>query len=419
MSSNVRPLSHMPYFEQLAELSNDSAEWRSASAALVVLRLFDGWMTDGAAVVSTDAPGLQAVRAQISEMDARDSGRALLSSIVEAMVYAEKPRIVTVAPRLMAYARSLQQEAKWPLAADVYRTLLAYATPVESSDTVIAANMQLGRCLRVMADWEEALACFAEASQIATMHDDMMSILRARIQEANIAIDRGNLPYAETLLDDTIVKAKESGLSEIGATAIHDRAHLASRRGQHETAVTLQFQAFKGVRNQMARDRVLNDLGSSFAQLGVYSAARDAFLVVAATAQEQYMRWTATINLLDVAAHERREPLFEQYRRDLEHAALPPALATYYYIYVAQGYRAFDQLSLATAAITCAIELATSNQLGQARYEAEEIFDGLRREQSREESKERRIARSTTWSPEVQGIAHALHELRTVAGVED
>jgi hypothetical protein len=270
----------------------------------------------------------------------------------------------------------------------------------------------------VMADWEEALSCFASASQIATMNDDVMNILRARIQEAHIAIDRGNLPYAETLLDDTIVRAAESGLAEIGATAIHDRAHLAGRRGQHEHAVTLQFQAFKGVRNQMARDRVLNDLGSSFAQLGVYSAARDAFLVVAATAQEQYMRWTATINLLDVAAHERRQPLFEQYRRDLEDASLPPALETYYYIYVAQGYRAFDQLSLATAAISRAIELATSNQLGQARFEAEEIFEELQRDQSRADRFERTEAQRTAWSPEVQGIANALHELRTMAGVE-
>lgn len=418
MSSNAIPLSHMPYFEQLAELATDSAEWRGTSAALVVLRLFDSWMTEGASVVANDAPGLKAVREQISGMDVRDTTRGLLSSIVETMAYAEKPRMVTVAPRLSAYGRTLQQEAKWALAADVYRTVLAYATPIESADTVIAANMQLGRCLRVMADWEEALACFASASQIATMNDDVMNILRARIQEANIAIDRGNLPYAETLLDETIVRAAESGLAEIGATAIHDRAHLAGRRGQHERAVTLQFQAFKGVRNQMARDRVLNDLGSSFAQLGVYSAARDAFLVVAATAQEQYMRWTATINLLDVAAHERRQPLFEQYRRDLEDASLPPALATYYYIYVAQGYRAFDQHSLATAAISRAIELATLNQLGQARFEAEEIFEELQRDKSRVERLEMNGAQRTTWSPEVQGIANALHELRTMAGVE-
>lgn len=418
MSSIARPLSHLPYFEQLAELATDSAEWRRTSAALVVLRLFDSWMTDGASVVANEARGLQQVREQIAAMDSRDTTRGLLSSIVETMVYAEKPRTVTVAPRLLAYGRTLQQEAKWALAADVYRTVLAYTTPIESSDTVIAANMQLGRCLRVMADWEEALACFASASQIATINDDMMNILLARIQEAHIAIDRGNLPYAETVLDETIARAKESGLADIRATAIHDRAHLASRRGRHEEGLLLQFEAFKGVRNQMSRDRVLNDLGASFVQLGVYTAARDAFLVVAATAQEQYMRWTATINLLDVAVHERREPLFEQYRRDLEDAALPPSLATYYYIYVAQGYRAFDQLSLATAAVGRAIELATSNQLGQARFEAEELLDRLNRDVAKEAREEREAIRGTIWSPQVRDIANALHELRTMAGVE-
>ena len=199
MSSIARPLSHLPYFERLAELANDSTEWRSVSAALVVLRLFDSWMTAGAEVVVDDAPGLNAVREQIAAMDIRDTTRGLLSSIVESMVVAEQPRIVTVAPRLMAFGRALQHAAKWPLAADIYRTVLSYATPVANADTVIQANMQLGRCLRVLAEWDESLTCFAAASQVATMTDDMMSILRARIQEANIAIDRGNLPYAETL----------------------------------------------------------------------------------------------------------------------------------------------------------------------------------------------------------------------------
>jgi tetratricopeptide (TPR) repeat protein len=219
------------------------------------------------------------------------------------------------------------------------------------------------------------------------------------------------------LLDETIVRAKESGLSEIGSTATHDRALVAHQRGQFDEAVVLQYSALKGVRNQIARDRVLNDLGSSFAQLGVYSAARDAFLVVAATAQEQYMRWTATINLLDVAVHEHREPLFEQYRRDLEGAALPPTLATYYYIFIAKGYRAFDQPSLARAAITRAIELATSNKLGQARFEAEEFYESLAIETARDE-RDIRVVRSATWSPAVDGIVNALHELRTMAGVE-
>ncbi|MEP7086054.1 MAG: hypothetical protein ABI884_01870, partial [Gemmatimonadota bacterium] len=200
MSSIARPLAHMPYFEKLAELANDTPEWRSVSAALVMLRLFDSWMTTGAEAVLDDAPGLSAVRDQIAVMDIHDTTRGLLSSIVESMVIAEQPRIVTVAPRLMAYARALQHGAKWQLAADTYRTVLSYAKPISDAETVIQANMQLGRCLRVLAEWDESLTCFAAASQVATMTDDVMSILRARIQEANISIDRGNLPHAEALL---------------------------------------------------------------------------------------------------------------------------------------------------------------------------------------------------------------------------
>ncbi len=418
MSSIARPLAHMPYFETLGELTNDSTEWRSISAALVMLRLFDSWMTSGAEVVFDDAPGLNAVRDQIAAMDIRDTTRGLVSSIVESMVIAEQPRIVTVAPRLMAYGRALQHAAKWQLAADIYRTVLSYATPVEDAETVIQANMQLGRCLRVMAEWDESLTCFAAASQVATMTDDMMSILRARIQEANISIDRGNLPHAETLLDATIEEAKEAGLTEVRATATHDRALVAFRRGRFEDAVVLQYEALKGVRNQMARDRVLNDLGASFAQLGVFTAARDAYLVVAATAQEQYMRWTATLNLLDVAVQERRETLFEQYRRDLDGASLPPTLQTYYFIYMAQGHRAFDQLPLAKAAVSRAIEVATQNQLGQLRFEAEELFGELESQELRER-RETRLSTKATWSSEVQGIAHAVHELRTMAGVQE
>jgi len=418
MSSIARPLSHMPYFERLAELANDSTEWRSVSAALVVLRLFDSWMTAGAEVVVDDAPGLNAVREQIAAMDIHDTTRGLLSSIVESMVVAEQPRIVTVAPRLMAFGRAMQHAAKWPLAADIYRTVLSYATPVANADTVIQANMQLGRCLRVLAEWDESLTCFAAASQVATMTDDMMSILRARIQEANIAIDRGNLPYAENLLDDTINMAKESGLTEIRATAIHDRAHLALRKGRPEEAVVLQYEALQGVRGQMARDRVLNDLGASFSMLGVYSAARDAYLVVAATAQEQYMRWTAMINLLDLAADERRETLFEQYRRDLEDVALPPTLATYYYYFVANGHRAFDRPLLAKAAIERAIELATENKLGQWLMKAEQILDDLKKDEVRQRGVEIR-SKAASWSPEVLGIATKLSELRTMAGVAE
>ena len=184
-------------------------------------------------MVAEDAPGLQAVRDQIAAMDVRDSNRRLLASIVESMVTAQAPRIVTVAP---------QADGVRPRAAACGELAAGGRRLSHGARRMRRPWMTRRRSSRRTCSWavafecwpsgRKSLACFAAASQVATMTDDVMSILRARIQEANIAIDRGNLPYAETLLDETILQAKESGLSEIRATAIHDRAHLAHSSGQ-------------------------------------------------------------------------------------------------------------------------------------------------------------------------------------------
>ena len=231
-----------PTSNSSASLADDSAEWRSVSAALVVLRLFDSWMQGGAEVVGEGAPGLRAVRDQIAAMDVRDSNRRLLASIVDSMVTAQAPRIVTVAPRLMAYGRALQHAANWPLAADVYRTVLAYATPVDDAETVIAANMQLGRCLRVLAEWEEALACFAAASQVA----DNGRRRDEHSARANSGSEHRDRPRKSALRGNAAGRDDSAGegvgLSEIRATAIHDRA-LGARRGKPRKRSCRQYEA--------------------------------------------------------------------------------------------------------------------------------------------------------------------------------
>ena len=128
------------------------------------------------------------------------------------------------------------------------------------------------------------------------------------------------------------------------------------------------------------------------------------------------MRWTAMINLLDLAADERRETVFEQYRRELEDVSLPPTLATYYYYFVANGHRTFDRPLLAKAAIERAIELATENKLGQWLLKSERMMEEIQRD----EVVQRGVAarqNAATWSPEVLGVASRLSELRTIAGV--
>ena len=45
---------HLPFFTELAALEGEDPSWRSVTAGLVVLRLVDSWIEEGAAAVTAD-----------------------------------------------------------------------------------------------------------------------------------------------------------------------------------------------------------------------------------------------------------------------------------------------------------------------------------------------------------------------------
>ncbi|HSJ64688.1 MAG TPA: hypothetical protein VK922_12410 [Gemmatimonadaceae bacterium] len=379
MDYGPESLPHLAFFEALGSMAEDSAEWRETSAGLVTLRLVDSWFTEGRSVVTPDGWSLRAVRESIRRVDRGSSIRSILSSIVDTMQALHDVRVTTLAPRLIAYARALMFDARWALAADVHRTIIAYAHPVEDADVVIEAHMQLGACLRTLAQWQEAALAYSVAGQIAAMSGDMVNVLRSRVSEANIAIDRGNLPHAEAILEETISRSGTTpAFAETRALALHARAHVAHLRKNYELAVRLGYEALGGTRTQTARDRVLIDIATSFTELGVRSAARDAYLILAATAQEQYTRWVAQINLMELAALDRQQTVFEEHRRELSTAILPASLSAYYFYYVAQGYRLFDRERAAEAALARAVDIAAKHQLSQILIQAEQALEEIR-----------------------------------------
>jgi tetratricopeptide (TPR) repeat protein len=312
----------------------------------------------------------------------------------------------------MAYARALQFDAKWALAADVNQTVISHADAETDPDLVISAHMQLGACLRVLARWEEAVQSYAVAGLVAEGIGDVMGVLKARVAEANLATERGNLPLAERILDDTIDRASSPELIEVRSLALQDRAAVAHRRGQYNTAIEMAYAALGGMSNQAARDRVLVDIAAMFWELGLFSAARDANLVLAATAQEQYTRWVATINLLEMAAVDRMEPAFEQYRRELNDAALPATLSAHFHYYLAVGYQMFGREQDSRTEFERAIAIASANNMNQVVINAEKGLESL---QSRA-ALPSHTAQETP-SPEVARVADAISEMRVLAGI--
>ena len=364
-------LKHLAFFEALAaHEGGEDSSWRALSAGLIVLRLVDAWIEEGQHVATSDAWGMRAVRSAIDELDDTTPIRAILASVVNAVEQSKTVELHALAPRLMAYAQVLEYDAKWPLAIDVYRTIIAHTHPVEDADIVTMAQLRLAFCLRSLGELNASAEAYRVAGQVANLAGDLVGVLRSRIGEATIAIAHGNMPRAETILDETIDRASEHGLADVHSKALHSRAEVALLRGEYERSIRLAYRALENA-SPRDRDRILGDIAASFTKLGVYTAARDAYLVLAATAQEQYVRWVSMLNLLEIAARTGMEPLFERYRRELANEALPPQLQTHFDLQVGQGYFCLGRPELAVPALQRALESAQKHGFNQVLFEAE------------------------------------------------
>jgi tetratricopeptide (TPR) repeat protein len=376
------------------------------SAGLVVLRLVDAWVEEGAAAVAADGWGMRSVEAAIEEVDDGLPARSVLRSVVTALKASQPNDMRGVAPRLLAYGRALDLDAKWALAADVYETVIAHVHPVEESDVAIAAHIRAGHCRRNLGDLDAAESRFALASDLARTTDDLVGTLRAQIGLAKVATSRGNLPFAEQLLDETVATARENELADIHSLALHDRADVAHLRGNYELAIRLAYEVLVKPIDSLNRDRLLNDIAGSFYMLGVRSAARDAYLILESTAQEIYARWTAGVNLMQIAAEEGSAPLFERYRRRLLAADLPPQLRVQFLTHVGDGYDALGDLERAAESLTAAHLMANSYGFNQLSFAVEEKLVALASAARKTQPEEARLP------DEVRGIAAALRSMR-------
>jgi tetratricopeptide (TPR) repeat protein len=404
-------IEHLAYYDALGRMSETDADWPVLNAGLQVLLLVDAWLDRGTSAARASAYGIAAVRSAIDGVPTTVMARRILSRIVDAGDQASEPDAPHIAQHLMAYGRSLDYDGGYALAVDVYQTLLRHVPSSLDADIAIDAQMRLGYCLRVQDDWSGAEAAYGHAHSIAFARGDIAKALHARIGDASVAFSRGNLPAAESMLDEIIVEASHPELTDIRSMALHDRATVAILRGQYDHAARLAYGALKLTRSLTARDRILADLANAFAQLGVLDAARDAYIVLASTAQEHYVRWLAMINLLEVSAFQGNEAVFEDYRVDLSGERLPSVLRAQAYYYTAVGYHAFGKHAAAVRALEQATELAETHHYNRLLFQVEELTAAVKRGADAT----RRAARSAP--TELQDVSAAVSEMRELAGV--
>jgi tetratricopeptide (TPR) repeat protein len=421
-SGSRRPLPHLAYLEALAECEEDTPRWHAFTAGYATLQLFDLWFGhDRGAVPPTDFE-LRRVRKRVERIELGDPVRRCLLHLLEVMArgtpvrgsHEQQLRGYEAGRVLAAYGKLLQYESSWSLSRDVYQTLVDYAWSVDDEERLLDSMLMVAFCHRTLGHFDEAREAYSVLRETATELKSEQYLLLSELGFSKLAVARGNLPAAASMLDRILEETRVGEHGSVRAKALMDRARIATQLGDHTTAAVLGHEAFECSTDPFDRDRILINIGMTLMSMGLWNEARDAYLVAGATAQEVAVRWMAQINLMELAYLDRNEILFEQYQRAVAGAELPPYLETVYHETRAHGLCVFDRLDEAMDAFRRMLDVASRHGLNEFVVKAEQALEDV----SRVTPPMAREARETIErSPAIFAVADSLSRLREHAGL--
>ena len=414
---------HRAYIEVLAETPENSPAWHVIIAGYAAIQLFEGWADACAGAVPPSALELRRVRRYIDAAAEGDPVRRCLAHLVDsiesAMTAPEQQRAarsLEVGRMLSAYAKLLQYDAQWSLAADVHATVIGFAQFMDDVERLLESMLMRGFSLRMQGRLDEATRAYAALRAAAMEANSERYRLESLLCDAKVAVDRGNFPVARELLDRTIADARRSDCSVIVSKGLTDRARVAAMQGDFELSLACSYEALERSEDQMDRERILGNIAVTFAQMGLRDAARDAGLLVAATAQDRSARLTAVVNLMELAYQDGRELVFEQYRRELAREELTPYLRAVYLETSAEGFQTFGRHREAKAAREQMLEVAGRHGLHEFVIKAEAA---LKASQQPESAEARSATRTRGGEPSIRvaTIVRAIADMRIAAGL--
>jgi len=395
---------HQAFFEFLAGSDQTSSAWQPVVAGIATLRLVDSRLDESGS--EPDWASVESVKTAIGALREGDPVRAILFSLVEAASNKETRR-AAVGNGLLAYGRALNFEGKWALVCDVYSAADQIAGAPANPDISIKANIGLGAAARQMAQWDKSANAYARATHIANAIGDHASVLSVDVRRATTLMLRGNLPEAEALMTETLKQARVSNYNDVIGLALHGRSAIAFHREDYADAVRFGYEALEEMGDSVERDGVLADLASAFGAMGINDAARDGYLIVSATAQSQWVRWQADINLMELAFIEGNEREFDKYLQALADAPLPPKLRASYHLFGGQGLQRFERDGRSWLEV--AISIAEENQFHQVAHDARVALVDF---QSQETARRRVEKRRSDIDPSVRWIVSELSSMR-------
>ena len=364
---------HCAFFEALGSLDEQDVAWQPTLAGLAVLRLFDFTAESPKRDMSDDWAAHRTARDSVAALPDGNPARAILMRILDRL--GEAPGNSGDAGReLLSFGRSLDLEGRWPLAADVFQTIAQQFSSREHAELVIESCTAWGAAARQTGDWDTSARAYAQAQHIADAIGDKAASLTVEVGIANSHMMRGNLPAAEAELEKVLADARGGGLSQVEALALHAQASVAHLRGNYEQAIHLAYRSLELTIHRTPRDRILADIAAAYAGLGMRETARDGYLIVAVTSPHQWVRWQATLNLMELAVDAGDECQFDAYVRQMEAAPLDGRLRAYFLFFVALGSRRFGREG-SDDQFRTAERFASRHELHQIAFEIEAAME--------------------------------------------
>jgi hypothetical protein len=232
--------------------------------------------------------------------------------------------------------------------------------------------------------------------------------LTVQVGIANTYLAKGNLPQAQSILDDVLLQATDQQLPDVQAIALHSRAVVSARRGENADGLKLAHDALTLTEKSTERDIILEDIAAMFMQMGMHEPARDAHMILAATAQTRLVKWSATLNLMELASMDGMKDAFHSYARELASAPLGPWVRSHYLLFLGEGLARFGMLAEAEDALREAISYADANQIHQISFKAQSALSAI----PTEPIAPRTSVPPTFVSGEVDGVVQAISEMR-------
>jgi len=402
---------HRVYFHTLGSMKEDSASWRSVFAGLSVLRLVDTYADPVSPANPAGWAQLHCVRGAIEEMAEGDPVRGVLTAVLEELTN-RNAIDDTVRISLLSYGRALDYEANWGLATDVFSTVAKLTRPEKNARLAVEANVLVGGAARRNGEWDISARAYSQAAYIADTLGDRPGMLTVQVGIANTYLAKGNLPQAQSILDDVIVQARDQQFPEIQGMALHSRAAIAQRRGEHAEGLKLAHEALHLTKRPAERDQVLEDIAGLFTELGLHDSARDTHMILTASAQTKLVRWTATLNLMELASLDGMESAFDAYAKELANAPLGPWVQSHYLLFLGEGLTRFDRIDEAENIFHEAISFAEANQVHQVVFKAHGALSTVR---SVPRTSVPFAAPTQSNAEEVAPVARTISELRKAA----